>query len=166
MLFRSNWNVGLTYKPNDRWIVSGEVQFVGWGAYNSLVVNFYPASELSDYDIDAPKKYKNSRIYRLGTQFAATNRLDLRLGAYFDETPVEDNYLNPETPSMNKLGITAGLSFRPLQSLSVDFAFSYVTGFGRDGSYTDLDLLKKPRTFGGHYNVYALMPSIGLSYAF
>ena len=161
-----NWNVGLTYKPNDRWIVSGEVQFVGWGAYNSLVVNFYPASELSDYDIDAPKKYKNSRIYRLGTQFAATNRLDLRLGAYFDETPVEDNYLNPETPSMNKLGITAGLSFRPLQSLSVDFAFSYVTGFGRDGSYTDLDLLKKPRTFGGHYNVYALMPSIGLSYAF
>ena len=103
-------------------------------------MNFYPASELSDYDIDAPKKYKNSRIYRLGTQFAATNRLDLRLGAYFDETPVEDNYLNPETPSMNKLGITAGLSFRPLQSLSVDFAFSYVTGFGRDGSYTDLDL--------------------------
>lgn len=67
---------------------------------------------------------------------------------------------------MNKLGITAGLSFRPLESLSVDFAFSYVTGFGRDGSYTDLDLLKKPRIFGGHYNVYALMPSIGLSYAF
>lgn len=161
-----NWNVGLTYKPTDRWIVSGEVQFVGWGAYDALNVNFYPASELSDYDINAPKKYKNSRIYRLGTQFAATNRLDLRLGAYFDETPVEDNFLNPETPSMNKLGITAGLSFRPLESLSVDFAFSYVTGFGRDGSYTDLDLLKQPRTFGGHYNVYALMPSIGLSYAF
>lgn len=161
-----NWNVGLTYTPNERWTVSGEVQFVGWGAYDALNVNFYPASELSDYDINAPKKYKNSRIYRLGTQFAATNRLDLRLGAYFDETPVEKDYLNPETPSMNKLGITAGLSFRPLQSLSVDFAFSYVTGFGRDGSYTDLDLLKQPRTFGGHYNVYALMPSIGLSYAF
>lgn len=161
-----NWNVGLTYTPNDRWVVSGEVQFVGWGAYDALNVNFYPSSELSDYDINAPKKYKNSRIYRLGTQFAATNRLDLRLGAYFDESPVEDDYLNPETPSMNKLGITAGLSFRPLESLSVDFAFSYVTGFGRDGSYTDLDLLKKPRTFGGHYDVYALMPSIGLSYAF
>ena len=68
---------------------------------------------------------------------------------------------------MNKLGITAGLSFRPVNNLSVDFAFSYVTGFGRDGSYTDKDIFTKmDRTFGGHYNVYALMPSIGLSYAF
>lgn len=161
-----NWNVGITYKPTNRWIVSGEVQFVGWGAYKSLDVYFYPSSELSDYDIKAPKEYKNTRIYRLGTQFAATNRLDVRLGAYYDESPVEDNYLNPETPSMDKLGLTAGLSFRPMESLSVDFAFSYVTGFGRDGSYTDLDLLKKPRTFSGHYDVYAFTPSIGLSYAF
>lgn len=161
-----NWNVALTYKPNNRWIVSGEVQFVGWGAYKSLNVNFHPSSELGKYDIKAPKEYKNTRIYRLGTQFAATNRLDVRFGAYFDESPVKDDYLNPETPSMNKLGLTTGLSFRPLESLSVDFAFSYVTGFGRDGSYTDKDLLGKERVFDGHYNVYAITPSIGISYAF
>lgn len=161
-----NWNVGVTYKPTNRWIVSGEVQFVGWSAYKALNVNFYPSSELSDYDIVAPKNYKNTRIYRLGTQFSATNRLDVRFGAYFDESPVKDDYLNPETPSMDKLGLTAGLSFRPMESLSVDFAFSYVTGFGRDGSYTDQDLLKKPRKFEGHYDVYAFTPSIGLSYSF
>lgn len=161
-----NWNVGVTYQPTNRWILSGEVQFVGWGAYKSLMVNFHPSSELGQYDIDAPKSYKNTRIYRLGAQFAATNRLDVRLGAYYDESPVKDNYLNPETPSMDKLGLTAGLSFRPLEALSVDFAFSYVTGFGRDGSYTDKDLLGKPRTFGGHYDVYAFTPSIGISYAF
>ena len=68
---------------------------------------------------------------------------------------------------MNKLGLTAGLSFRPLESLSVDFSFSYVTGFGRDGSYTDADLFTgQPRTFGGHYDTIALMPAIGISYAF
>lgn len=161
-----NWNVGITYRPTNRWTVSGEVNFVGWGAYEALNVHFSP-STLSKYDLNADKKYKNSRIYRVGGQFAATNRLDVRLGAYLDESPVEDDYLNPETPSMNKLGITAGLSFRPLESLSVDFAFSYVTGFGRDGSYTDTDLLtKQPRTFGGHYDTVALMPAIGISYAF
>lgn len=163
----SNWNVGITYKPTDRWMVSGEVQFVGWGAYKSLDVKFHPESELGKFDISAPKKYKNTRIYRVGTQFAATSRLDVRLGAYYDESPVKDDYLNPETPSMNKLGITAGLSFRPLDALSVDFAFSYVTGFGRDGSYTDMELLTQtPRTFGGHYNTYAFMPALGVSYAF
>lgn len=162
----SNLNVGITYRPTDRWTLSGEVNFVGWGAYKALDVHFEPPV-LSQYDLHAEKNYKNSRIYRLGAQYAATNRLDVRLGAYWDESPVKDDYLNPETPSMNKLGITAGLSFRPMNALSVDVAFSYVTGFGRDGSYTDTDLLsQQPRTFGGHYDVTALMPAIGVSYAF
>lgn len=161
-----NWNVGVTFKPTNRWILSGEVQFVGWGAYKNLAINFAPSS-LSKYDMVARKEYKNSRIYRVGAQFAATNRLDVRLGAYFDESPVKDDYLNPETPSMNKFGITTGLSFRPIAPLSIDFAFSYVTGFGRDGSYSDKSLITgNDRTFGGHYNIYALMPSIGVSYAF
>ena len=161
-----NWNVGLTYRPTDRWTVSGEVQFVGWNAYKSLDVYFEPDAELGQYNIKAAKEYKNTRIYRIGTQFAATNRLDVRFGAYYDESPVKDEYLNPETPSMDKLGITAGLSFRPIEPLSVDFAFSYVTGFGRDGSYTDTDLLGLPRTFSGHYDAYAVMPAIGISYNF
>lgn len=161
-----NWNVAITYKPTNRWILSGEVQFVGWGAYKSLDVNFSPSS-LAGYSLKAEKNYHNTRIYRLGAQFGATKRLDVRLGAYFDESPVKDNYLNPETPSMDKLGLTAGLSFRPVSALSVDFAFSYVTGFGRDGSYTDKDMLTgADRTFGGHYDVYAITPTIGLSYAF
>lgn len=161
-----NWNAAVTYRPNERWTVSGEVQFVGWGAYKSLDVKFSPEAELGKYNISAPKEYKNTRIYRLGAQFAATERFDIRFGAYYDESPVKDDYLNPETPSMNKLGITAGLSFRPVKPLSVDFAFSYVTGFGRDGSYTDLDLLQLPRTFSGHYQAYALTPALGVSYSF
>ncbi|MDD2954193.1 MAG: outer membrane protein transport protein [Parabacteroides sp.] len=162
----SNVNVGVTYRPTNRWTVSGEVNFVGWGAYEALDIHFSPSS-LSKYDLRAEKMYKNSRIYRLGGQFAATKRLDVRLGAYLDESPVKDDYLNPETPSMNKLGLTAGLSFRPLESLSVDFAFSYVTGFGRDGSYTDKDLFTgQPRVFSGHYDTIALMPALGVSYAF
>ena len=161
-----NWNVGLTYRPTKDWTISGEVQFVGWNAYKSLDVNFHPDSELGKYNIAAPKEYENTRIYRIGAQYATTDRLDIRFGAYFDETPVKSEYLNPETPSMNKLGLTAGFSFRPLQRLSVDFSFSYVQGFARDGSYTDADLLGNPRTFGGHYQAYALMPAIGLSYGF
>lgn len=162
----SNFNLGLTYRPDPRWLVSGEVQFVGWGAYKKLEIQF-TENVLNGYNISSPKNYKNTRIYRLGGQFAATSRLDLRLGAYYDEAPVRGDNFNPETPSMDKLGITAGCSFRPLSNLSVDLAFSYVTGFGRYGSCTDIDpLTKKERTFEGDYNVHAFMPAIGLSYAF
>ena len=162
----SNWNLGLTYKPTDKLLVSAEVQFVGWGAYDELNVQF-TEEVLGGYSIQADKKYMNTRIYRVGGQYAATDRLDVRLGAYYDESPVRTDYLNPETPSMDKLGLTTGFSFRPVDRLSIDFAFSYVTGFGRDGSYTDIDpLTKQPRTFKGHYSVSAITPSLGLGYRF
>jgi len=161
----SNFNVGLTYTPNNKWIFSGEVQFVGWGAYEELDVQF-SQEVLGGYNINARKEYKNTRIYRLGSQYAITNRFDVRLGAYYDESPVKDEYLNPETPSMNKLGMTAGFSFRPLQSFSIDLAFAYVTGFGRDGSYPLPTKADPASTFGGHYNVSAFTPSIGIAYGF
>lgn len=162
----SNFNIGATYKPNERWIFSGELQFVGWGAYKSLNVEFNPA-ELGIPPIVAEKNYKNTVIYRAGTQYALTNRFDLRLGAYFDESPVKGDFLNPETPSMDKLGLTTGFSFRPTESFSVDFAFNYVTGFGRTGSYTDKDpLTQQPRKFEGDYDVHALIATLGLSYTF
>lgn len=158
----SNFNIGLTYKPTDRWMLSGEVQFVGWGTYDKLNVNFLPDDVLGKYNISAPKEYKNTRIYRLGGQFAATNRLDLRLGAYFDESPVKKEFLNPETPSMDKLGLTTGLSFRPNNLFSVDFGFSYVTGFGRKGSYP----VENGSAFEGDYGVHAFIASLGLTYSF
>ncbi|MCD8044012.1 MAG: outer membrane protein transport protein [Tannerellaceae bacterium] len=159
----SNLNIGLTYKANEKWLVSGEVQFVGWGAYDVLKIAFTEEVLAGGYNIDATKNYKNSRIYRLGTQFNATSRFDFRLGTYFDQSPVKEEYLNPETPSMNKWGITTGCTFRPLPNLGIDFAFTYVTGFGRNGSYTD-DL--SGAVFSGHYNATAYMPAIGLSYYF
>ncbi|MDR1402375.1 MAG: outer membrane protein transport protein [Tannerellaceae bacterium] len=162
----SNLHVGVSYKPADRLILSGEVQFVGWGAYKELNVQFWQEG-LKGYSLTASKNYKNSRIYRIGGEWAATDRLDLRLGFYLDESPVKDAFLNPETPSMNKLGTTAGFSFRPLSNLSVDLALSYVTGFGRDGSYTDVSpVTRQPRVFEGHYKIRAFTPSIGLAYSF
>lgn len=163
----SNLNVGLTYIPNAKWLFSGELQFVGWETYKSLSVKFRPEEELGQYNIDAPKNYKNTIIYRAGAQYALTNRFDLRLGAYYDESPVKSDFLNPETPSMDKLGLTSGFSFRPAPSFSVDFGFNYVTGFGRKGSYTDkATLTQQPRVFEGDYDVHAYTVSLGLAYLF
>ncbi|HAC22239.1 MAG TPA: aromatic hydrocarbon degradation protein [Porphyromonadaceae bacterium] len=159
----SNFNIGVTYRPTDRLTVSGEVQFVGWAAYDSLNIKF-SENVLGGYDIKAEKNYKNTRIYRIGTEYKTTERLDLRLGAYFDESPVRSDLYNPETPGMNKLGLTCGFSFRPIPRLSIDGAFTYTHGFKRHGSYPDP---ASPGTvFEGDYKVSAYTPTLGLSYTF
>lgn len=159
----SNFNVGLTFRPSDRWTVSGEVQFVGWGAYKELSIQF-TENVLNGYNIQAEKNYKNTRIYRLGGEFKATHRLDLRAGVYFDESPVRSGNYNPETPGMNKLGLSAGFSFRPMEYLSVDVSMLYTQGFSRNGSYTDA--LNPIPPFEGRYASNAFSPSFGLSFSF
>lgn len=161
----SNFTVGLTYCPTERWVLSYDMQFVGWKAYDKLNVKF-TQNVLQGYSINAPKNYKNTIIYRMGAQFVATERLDVRFGAYYDETPVRSNTYNPETPGANKMGLTAGLSFEPYENLYIDFAFSFIKGFEKYGTYTYTNGLQQVSTFEGNYKSTAFTPSLGLRFAF
>ena len=50
-----------------------------------------------------------------------TDKLAGRLGYYFDESPYEDKYFIPETPSFDASVVTAGLGYK-FGKLGVDLA--------------------------------------------
>lgn len=161
---------GASYRPNDRWTFAADAQFTGWKTYNRLNIDFeLPTPELNAaFDQSIPKKYHNSWTFKFGAQCALTQRLDLRAGVMIDNTPVDKNYYNPETPGMGKIEPTLGLSFRPVKNLSVDFSFMYVQGVGRSNcSITQTDpITQKPQTFTADYRVRAFIPSLGVSFSF
>lgn len=161
----ANLTVGANYKPTDRWQVSLEAQMVGWKAYDMLEVTFNE-SDVQAFNQQLVKNYKQAIAVRLGAQYALTERLDLRGGIYFDQSPVRKEYYNPETASMNKIGTSVGCSFRPVKGLSVNFALLYIVGLHRDGSYTVKSISGKESTFSGHYSSFAIAPSLGVSYTF
>ncbi len=162
----ANLTFGGTYSPeNSNWLFSADVQWTFWSAYKELNVVFTEVF-LEPYSIQADKKYKDSFAFRFGSQYALTERCDLRAGAYFDMSPVRDDYYNPETPSMNKLGFTLGGSFRPLKHFSINASVIYLQGISRDGSYEFVDGLKQPQRFEGHYKSSAFIASLGLGYHF
>ncbi|MGL5682940.1 MAG: OmpP1/FadL family transporter [Marinifilaceae bacterium] len=163
----ANLTVGVAYQPTDRWDLSLDIQGVFWNAYDSLNLKF-TENVLNGYEIKAPKHYHNTMIFRTGAQYQATERTQVRAGFYFDTTPIRKNYYNPETPGMNKIGLSAGSSYMPFENFEMDFAFLYIQGIGRDGAYTYPDVLNKKvmRTFEGHYNSHAFSLSIGFAYKF
>ena len=106
-------------------------------------------------------------IARVGAQYKTTERLFLRAGVYYDQTPIQENNFNPETPGMDKIGMSAGLSFSPYKNLQLDVAFLYIQGLSRDGSYTQKNVLtSEPEIFSGRYKTTALSASIGIAYCF
>lgn len=174
--------LGVSYKPIDRLTLAFDARLTGWHTYKTLDIEFL-AEQLTPFNQNITKKYKNSWCYSVGGQFALTNRFDVRLGLMVDTTPVNDKYYNPETPGMTKIEPTAGFSFRPTPSLSIDLAFMYVAGLGADNvscEYSDLlgkqILSQNPAasalgfsptgTIKADYKLHAFSPSIGISYSF
>lgn len=161
----ANATIGVSYKANDRLTIAAEIQAVQWDAYKELKIDFSP-SALDPADLTSPKKWDNTMIYRIGAEYKMTERLDLRAGIYYDETPIQKDLYNPETPGMDKLGLSIGASFSPVKNFTVDFAMLYIHGFDIVASTPDPNPVVPNRTFGGTYSSSAIIPSIGLTYSF
>ncbi len=161
----ANLNIGVSFRTTDRLLLSAEAQAVFWKAYDKLDINF-SQNVLNGYSLSARKNYKNVAAYRIGGEYNLTERFDLRAGLYYDQSPIRKELYNPETPGMDKIGISTGFSFRPVQNLSVDFALLYIQGISRDGEYAYTNGLGQPTELNGRYTNIAISPSLGLSYRY
>ena len=176
---------GVSYRPNDKWRMGVDLQWIGWSAYKDLNVSFNE-KELGIKDIYSVKNYSNTLSARFGAEYDALDWLAARVGIYYDESPVDSNYLNPETPSMTKLAYTAGVTFRPCKWMHVDLAYGYVNSADpeRTGSYPYVNSVlalaneqiknvapEYPTTsaitdFSGNYTARAHTFSIGVGFSF
>ncbi len=167
----STLSFGATFRPAERWEFAAEFQWVQWSAYENLVVTFNEDA-LQGYNQNMDKNYSNTMIARVGAQFEAYEWLTTRAGFYVDESPVASDYLNPETPSMTKVGYTVGLSLMPLKScrnLSVDLSYGYITSADpeRMGAYpVTNNFTGATETFAGNYTTKAHTVAAGLSWGF
>jgi len=146
----TNLNTGVSYYPMDKLLLAFDWQWIFWSAYSF----WGPYSQ---------KKYHDTFAYRLGAQYALIDQLDVRLGVYYDESPVDDKYLTPEYPSTDKLGLTTGVSYRPMPGLSIDASLLFATSLSNRSATSEKD---GNGGLDGSYEAMTLAPSIGVNYSF
>lgn len=154
----SNLVVGLSYKYSEKLTVGIDLQYVMWSVYDSLIFDF-EINTSSLKDSHNPRLYEDRLIIRIGGQYKMNDKLTIRAGGYYDPSPVKDDYLTPETPSSDQLGLSAGLSYSISEKFSIDASFLYLKGYERDANYS-------PANFGGTYKSNTYIPGIGLNYNF
>ena len=117
------YTIGLTYKITPKWLVSADFNYHGWERYSKLTLDFENAQvgNQADKTVLVSLKLQNAKTFRIGTQYMLTDKLAGRLGYYFDESPYEDKYFIPETPSFDASVLTAGLGYK-FGKLGVDLA--------------------------------------------
>ncbi|WP_326981746.1 outer membrane protein transport protein [Chryseobacterium sp. MYb264] len=154
------YTVGLTYKITPKWLVSADFNYHGWERYSQLTLDFGQApvgnSPSDPTKSISPKNFRNSKTFRLGTQYAFTNMIYGRLGAYYDESPYSDQHFIPETPSYNTYVFTGGVGFK-LKQFGIDIAGGYALPQARDVKNDNLQ-------FYGQSTATAFYLGLGLSY--
>lgn len=160
---------GVSYRPNAKWQMAVDLQWIGWSAYKDLNVAFNE-TELGIKDIYSVKNYSNTLSARFGAEYRALNWLTARAGIYFDESPVDSNYLNPETPSMTKIAYSLGASFQLARSLALDLSYCYVSSADpeRTGSYPIYGYSsgQLEEVFTRNYKLHAHVISFGMRISF
>jgi len=154
----ANLDFGISYEFKEKFMIGLNLCYVFWNAYDSLIFDFHTKTSALDRTV-SPALYENRLIPRIGAQYKINNIVTVRLGGYYDPSPVPDGYLNPQTPSADQIGLTAGLSVFPFKGFSIDAAFLYIMGMEREGTYS-------PDNFSGTYKTAVYIPGIGLSYSF
>ncbi|MGM0634599.1 MAG: OmpP1/FadL family transporter [Bacteroidota bacterium] len=154
-------SVGASYQFSEKFLASFQYDRTFWDAYESLEIAF-PGSGM-DVSVN-PRNYKDSSIYRFGAQYIATDKITLRAGYYFDESPVQAGYFAPETPRNDANGFTAGLSFDISENLAIDASFLYLRFKELDASYDYYVEDGQQVPFSGSYKSNAFLTGIGLTY--
>lgn len=79
-------------------------------------------------DLVQPLEFENTIRYGLGLRYRADERLTLRTGASFDESPLKDPaYRTPRAPDNDRIIAGLGMSYAWSDNLGIDFSYGLIS---------------------------------------
>lgn len=113
------FGVGIRQDVTDRFRVMGEFQYYDWSDFQQIgitITGIGDATELTKYD--------DSIFIALGAEYDVTDRLTVRAGGAYDETPTTDAFRSVRVPDADRWWISAGLSYDVTDKFRIDLAYS------------------------------------------
>lgn len=161
------FQLAAAYKHSDKLLFSAEADYTDWTTYDKLVIDYTndagTASQSTDY------KYWNAAwAFRAGTEYKVNDTWKLRAGAYYDLSPVENQYFETRNTCSDRLGTSIGAGYTR-GNLSVDVSYLYLKFMERrvkNSVQDDGSLLADKTVLNGKYNTTARLPSITVNYKF
>ncbi|MBK7762056.1 MAG: outer membrane protein transport protein [Bacteroidetes bacterium] len=150
--------LGFSYKLHKGFTLAIDFNRTYWNSFDSLGFD-YAINTSAVTDAKSPRLYQNSNCFRIGAQINASSKVDLRLGVFFDQTPVPDGYMSPELPDNNKTGVTFGGTFRVDERTHVDVSLIYE-------QLPDRYQRNKETGLDGTFQTRVIAPGVGLTYLF
>lgn len=151
--------LGFAFTITPKLILSLDGEYYFWNVNKKLEINFAETTTLQR-DILFLNDFVNTFSAKLGGEYAFSKKLALRAGAFFDQSPIKKDHVTPLLPDADKIGITLGAGYSPLENLSFDISVQYVNIFSRSARYKYPD----GNYFEGTYSTTGIYIGLGLAY--
>lgn len=146
--------VGVSMKPMENLEVEVDYQYIGWSSYNELKIDF----KKDNSTLVQPKNYEDTYIFRLGGEYTM-EALKLRCGYLYDNSPVQQKYVDPVLPDADRHGWNIGFGYQINENLVIDAAYLFLKV--RQNTVTNTE-----SGFDGTYNSIANLYAVNFGYSF
>ena len=160
--------LGYAFKPDDKWTFEIDFEWTGWSCIEEDFVKYttetnpYRLAALNDGN-PASKDWNDSYAYGIGAEYQATDKLDLRGGYLFVETPVPSISFETALPDSDRHGVTLGAGYKVKDDFTIDMAYFGVYFVGRDVTN---DVASASSDLDGNYDGYVNIVSVGCTYKY
>ena len=115
--------LGFSYKINDAWTFGADYQYVVWGWFNEVDINFANAGTP---DIALHPQNKDTHGFRFGTEYQYNSKLKLRGGYLHHGGASPPQFVTPLLPEAPRNEFTAGAGIELSRHLHADLAYQYI----------------------------------------
>lgn len=150
------FGLGASYKPNKNWTVNVEGYLSDWSKYDTIKINFEEAAVAGAMSSDLIREYKTGLTIRAGVEYRSDKKYELRAGAFFTKSPIQEGYVNPDVPDANRINPSIGASYNFSDKFRIDAALL--------AEFISREDHNKVSGIDGTYKFNIFLPSIGLTY--
>jgi long-chain fatty acid transport protein len=118
----SSATLSLTHDLDDQWTVMGDVTWTSWSNQDALVANLANGSANI-----IPLQWDDTVRVAVGTSYNYSDRLTLRTGVAYDETPVpSDSFRIASLPDEDRIWLAFGAGYKYSDKLTFDVGYAHL----------------------------------------
>lgn len=118
------------HKVNSSFAVMGSVIYTQWNTLQNLVLHnvagIQDLAASTNIIVTMPMHFQNTFNFSVGTDYFATDKITLRGGVGYDQTPVSDKYRNAMLPDNNRYVIALGAHYQTTPTIGFDVGWSHL----------------------------------------
>jgi len=147
-------STGVVWKPLSELLLTADLEWWNWSRLQEFTIDF--ASPITE-DVEKQRDWNDTLTIRLGTAYQVSEIVQVKIGGFFDQSPVPHKTAGADSPDSDRLGLSTGLTLSLLDKIHLNLAYQWVNLLGINNPAIPLEL---PNQFNGTFHVAAL----GLSY--